>query len=78
MLCSLRARSKAYLAVNEKLEEGDWLLRAVLVHARHVEVIQEDHEALAHGRPIGVLGSLLCAILLCIRESVKRHSLRIM
>ena len=52
-----------YLAVDEQFEEGNGLLRAVLIHARHVEVIQEDHEALAHGRAICILGALLCAIL---------------
>lgn len=57
------AWSKPHLAVNEELEERDWLLGAVLVHARHVEVVQEDHEALAHRGSIGVLGALLCTIL---------------
>jgi hypothetical protein len=42
-----------------------------LRRARHIEVIQEDHEALAHGWAIGVLGALFCAILLCTRDFVK-------
>ena len=52
-----------YLAVNQQFEEGNGLLRAILIHARHVEVVQEDHEALAHRRPICILGAFLCAIL---------------
>lgn len=53
----------SYLAIYEKLKQRNGLLCTILVHARHVEVIKEDHELLAHGRPICILGTLLCPIL---------------
>lgn len=56
---------RANLAVNKQLEEGNGLLCAVLIHARHVEVIQKDHKALAHWGPICILSTLLCAVLQC-------------
>lgn len=52
-----------HLAVDQQFQERNGLLRAILIHARHIEVIQEDHEALAHGGAICILGTLLCAIL---------------
>ena len=64
---------ETHLAVDEKLEQGNWLLCAILVHARHVEVIQEDHEALPHWWPIGVLGALLCSILLYKPNTIQRQ-----
>ena len=53
----------AYLAVNEQLEQGDGLLCAVLIHARHVEIIKKHHELLAHNWSISVLGTLLSPVL---------------
>ena len=79
LMSQLTAREKAalqvlaYLAVHKQSKEGNGLLCAVLIHAWHVEVIQEHHEALAHRWPIGVLCALLCPIL--ISEHRRRVSL---
>ena len=54
---------RSYLAIYEKLEQRNGLLCTILVHARHVKVIKEDHELLPHGRPIRILRALLCPIL---------------
>eukprot|EP00955_Chlamydomonas_euryale_P094430 364857-Chlamydomonas_euryale.AAC.15 len=51
------------LALNEQLEQRDGLLRAVAVDARHVEVVDEHEQALAHRRAISVLGALLRRVL---------------
>ena len=66
--CSLTSNStlelsQTYLAVNEQLEQCNGLLSAILIHTRHVDVIQENHEALAHGRSICIFCPLFCAVL---------------
>ena len=52
------------------------LLGAILVHARHVQVIQEDHQTLAHGRSIGILGAFLRPILMNWHQHLAKHGAR--
>lgn len=59
-----------HLAIYEQLEQGNGLLCTILIHARHIEIIQEYHELLAHWRPISILGPLLSPILQFMTDKV--------
>eukprot|EP00976_Prorocentrum_cordatum_P074838 1181671-Prorocentrum_minimum.AAC.2 len=60
---SLVRGCRLYLALDEGLEERERLLRAVRVDPRHVEVVDEGDELLAHRGPVRVLRALLRAAL---------------
>mmetsp|Transcript_10708 Transcript_10708/g.17520 ORF Transcript_10708/g.17520 Transcript_10708/m.17520 type:complete len:232 (+) Transcript_10708:14450-15145(+) len=50
-------------SLHQQLEQSDRLLGAISVHQRHVQVVDESDQSLAHWRAIRVLGALFNVVL---------------